>query len=291
MDDVGIDKVVIMPPPRPFESYDIEELQAVYKRYPDRVAMLGGGGTLNPMLQEWGQQADVPDNIRQAFEKRAEEIVSKGAVGFGEITAHHVSLNPGHAYEWIPPDHALMLLLADIAAKHNVVIDLHMDPIPETAPAPDELRSGKNPDNLRENVAAFERLLAHNRKAKIVWAHAGSDPVGFYTPELVSNLMKKHPNLYCSIRTTFRRNNPMRSPHGGINDDWIAVLKQFPDRFVMGTDSFVLTDDYSGPNGPRIFEKRTHIQREGAKEVLDSLDKELAKKIGYENAQRIYGLK
>jgi hypothetical protein len=82
----------------------------------------------------------------------------------------------------------------------------------------------------------------------------------------------------------------MWHPKRGINNDWIDVLKEFPDRFVIGTDSFVVTSGYTGPNAPRIFEQRSWMQREGVKKVLYYLDSDLARKIGYENAMRIYNL-
>lgn len=290
MDESGIDKVIVMSPPRPFQSFDIEELVDIQKKHTPRIALMGGGGTLNPIIQKHGNSKEVSPTLKRKFEAIAEKIIASGAKGFGEITAHHVSLNPGHGYESVPADHPLLLLLADIAARHNVPIDLHFDPIPEDVNTPAELSSPKNPSILKENVSGFERLLSHNRKTKIVWAHAGSDPVGFYTPELARTLLNKHPNLYCSIRTTLNRNNPMRHPKRGINGDWIDVLKKFPDRFVMGTDSFVLTPGYTGPNGPRIFEQRSWIQREGANKVLSHLDRGLARKIARENAIRIYNL-
>jgi hypothetical protein len=290
MESSHMRQILIMSPPRPFESFDIDELLEVQKQAPDRIAIMGGGGSLNHLLQEHGDDKTLDPALKQKFTAIAEDILAKGAKGFGELTAHHVSLNPGHGYEWIPPDSPLLLLLADIAAQHDVPIDLHLDPIPEDVPTPSELHSPRNPKILKENVSGFERLLDHNPKTRIVWAHAGSDPVGFFTPELVSTLMRKHPNLYCSVRTTHKRNNPMRHPRDGINTDWIEVLNEFPDRFVMGTDSFVITEDYTGPNGPRVLARKTWVQREGANEVLGYLSEDVAKKLAYQNALRIYKL-
>lgn len=290
MDDMGMDKILIMSPPRPFQSFDIDEISETQQKYGSRIFMMGGGGTLNPMLQHAGDSNTVSAETKKKFEAIAEDLIARGAKGFGEITAHHVSLNPGHGYEAVPPDHALLLLLADIAARHDVPIDLHLDPIPEDVETPSELGSPKNPAVLKENITAFERLLEHNRKAKIVWAHAGSDPVGFYTPDLVRKLLKKHPNLFCSVRTVYKRNDSMWHPRFGFNSDWIELLKEFPDRFVVGTDSFVLTPGYSGPNGPRVFAERTRVQRRGVNEVLSYIDSDLAKKVGRTNAIRIYKL-
>lgn len=290
MDRYNMERVIVMSPPRPFQSYDIDELVEIHKRYPERVAFLGGGGTLNPMIQAYGESVEVPPQVKEKFERTAEQIIASGASGFGEITAHHVSLGRAHAYERVSPDHPLLLLLADIAARHDVPVDLHFDPVPRDVATPPELDSPKNPAVLRENIVGFENLLAHNRDAKIVWAHAGSDPVGFYTPDLVRRLLGKHPNLYLSVRTTHKRNDPMRHPRFGINRDWIAVLEEFPDRFVMGTDSFLVASGYTGPNGPRVFERKTHVQREGANDVLAYLDDDLARRIGSENAKRLYKL-
>lgn len=288
MDQSNIDKAIIMSPPRPFQEFDIDELLEVQKNYPTRIAILGGGGTLNPMIQESGYSKEVSEEVKAKFAAIAERIISSGAKGFGEIAIHHVSLNPGHGYESIAADGPLLLLLADIAARHNVPIDIHFDPVPETVQRPSGLNSPNNPETFQENISGFERLLAHNRGAKIIWAHAGSDPLGFYTPQLVSALLKKHPNLYCSIRTTYRTNNPMRHPKRGINEEWIGVLKEFPDRFVMGTDGFLTTQGYSGPDGPKVFEQTSGVQRQGVNEVLSHLDSDLAKKIGRDNALRLY---
>jgi len=82
----------------------------------------------------------------------------------------------------------------------------------------------------------------------------------------------------------------MWHPKLGINDDWIDVLKAFPDRFVIGTDSFVVTPGYTGTNVARIFEQLSWMQRGGVEKVLSYLDSDLARKIGYENAMRIYNL-
>ena len=64
-----------------------------------------------------------------------------------------------------------------------------MGPVPSDVATPAHLQAGQNPPLLRANIEGFERLLAHNRKTKIVWAHAGSDPLGHFTPALVRALL------------------------------------------------------------------------------------------------------
>lgn len=290
MDAAGIRTVVVMSPPRLVANYDIESLAQVAAKHGPRMVLSGGGGTLNPLLQAAGRSSDVPEAVRRRFEETAQGIVASGARGFGEITAHHVSLAPGHAYEWVAPDHSLLLLLADIAAKHDLPIDLHLDPVPQDVETPSSLSSPQNPRVLKANAAGFERLLAHNRKAKFVWAHAGSDPVGFFTPKLVRELLGRHSNLALSIRPTNVRPGSMVHPKGDVNGDWIAVLRDFPDRFVLGSDSFVVATRYSGAGAPRLFEARSEAQRQGIRRLLSHLPEDLARRIAYENAERIYRL-
>ena len=282
--------IVVMSPPRPRENFDIESLADIVKKYGPRIVMLGGGGTLNPMLQEAGKSPEVTEGVRRRFEETAQRIIASGAKGFGEITAHHVSLSPSHGYESVPADHPLFLLLADIAAQHDVPIDLHFDPVPADVEKPANLSSPRNPAVLKANIGGFERLLAHNRKAKILWAHAGADPVGYFTPKLVRELLGRHPNLALSVRPTAPFPGSMVHPKGAINDDWIALLGDFPDRFVIGSDSFVVAKAYTGADAPRIFEQRSEIQRRGIRRLLSHLPADLARRIGYENAERLYRL-
>jgi hypothetical protein len=290
MDAEHIRAMLVMSPPRARAGPDTESLAALTKRYGPRLAMLGGGGTLNPLLQDAGRSPEVSEGVRRQFEETAERIIASGAKGFGEITAHHLSLAPGHAYEVIAPDHPLLRLLADIAARHDVPIDLHFDPVPSDVATPAHLGAGQNPPMLQANVDGFERLLAHNRKTKIVWAHAGSDPLGFFTPTLVRELLGRHPNLALSIRPTSPRPGAMVHPAGGINEGWVAVLQDFPDRFVLGSDTMIVAAHYTGPQAPRLFAGRGEGQRRGIRRLLSVLPPDVARRIGYENAERIYKL-
>lgn len=289
MAELGIKKMLIMPPP--FYSahpnkYDVDDIIYITKQYPDHFAFLGGGGTLNVIIQQAVRDGNTSQEVREKFEKKATEIISKGALGFGELTAEHFSLGRNHPYESAPPDHPLFLLLADIAARHNVPIDIHMEAIPEEMPLPRGLRSPPNPRVLSPNIAAFERLLAHNRKAKIIWAHAGWDNTGCRTAALTARLLKKHPNLYMSFKISPRDSVPETRPieRGiGLKGEWAEVIKEFPERFMIGSDQFYVS-------------ARAPIRRIGppsaqpTNKFLSLLPPGLARKVGYENARRIFNI-
>lgn len=165
------------------------------------------------------------------------------------------------------PDHPLFLALAEVAGRRDAVIDLHLDPIVGTKPLADGLKSPPNPKSQPDNVSAFERLLAHDRRAKIVWAHGGMDPFGGMTPQLVGRLMDAHPNLYMSLRVApptlgavtrlgLRIRN-MLMDERGLDPAWLAVLKRHADRFVLGTDSFFVIEGGTSPVGAFVAGNRS----------------------------------
>ena len=127
------------------------------------------------MIQKAAGSREVDAALREEFTRRAEEIVKKGARGFGEVTALHLALGPRHPYQGAPPDHPLFLLLADLAARVNLPVDFHMEAVPQDMPIPERLAMPQNPKVLPANLKAFKRLLAHNPQARIIWAHAGWD--------------------------------------------------------------------------------------------------------------------
>ena len=293
MDEVGISKIIVMPPPQPVSHYDADAFSAVLRRQPGRCVFLGGGGSLNAMLQQAGKQIVISDSLKRQFKQKAEEILRQGAIGFGEMTAHHLSLHGAdHPYESVPADHPLLLLLADIAAEHDVPIDLHFDVVTKDIPDPDWLNSPNNPKVLHANLDAFERLLDHNPKAKICWAHAGSDNIGHWITDLSRRLLQKHPNLYMSLRLGAghaAENFPL-TPDRQLKPAWLQLLKEFPARFVIGSDNFIATPTFHGGGTAGLLSSRTPMTRVWTPAFLNALPPDLARKIAVDNAVAIYKL-
>jgi hypothetical protein len=289
MESKGISLSILMPPPQSPRNkmiYDYEAFQPYVKAHPDKFLLMGGGGSLNPMIQSTSADS-VSDSDKARFRAKAEEILAAGAIGFGEIAIVHFSLpqmGDAHPYEEVPADHPLLLLLADIAAEKDVPIDIHFDASPEERPLPPPLSPSRNPATLKENISAFERLLDHNPKAKIFWAHAGSDPGKTRTPDLCRRLLAAHPNLYMSFRTGKGLPFPAAaiSPTGKLKDPWLKLIQDFPDRFTIGSDQFY--PPFQG--GRRTFAEGLETLRE----LVDALPPDIAKKVAYENAKRIYKL-
>ncbi|MDP6855081.1 MAG: amidohydrolase family protein [Arenicellales bacterium] len=292
MDRFGIRTAIILPPPQVGENnwYDYPDFVDALQRYPGRFAFLGGGGRLNSQLHRYAEPSSVTQEVKQAFAEAAAGVIAAGAVGFGEIASLHISHMPGHPFEYVPADHPLLLLLADVAARLDVPIDLHMDAVAEKSPTPTRYAGDHNPPELPATIGGLRRLLAHNGKARIVWAHGGSDPLGAMTAATISDLMDDYPNLYLSLRVVGDR-APVANKlfaHGRLESRWLALLKRHPDRFVIGTDSFFAPPHLKG-TGPGVeFSKRNAPKFKATRHFLSLLPATLARKVAVENAVRIY---
>ena len=253
---------------------DAARILAAAKSYPDKLAVLAGGETLNSMIQQAVRSGNVQTAIQIEFRKRAEELLRMGAAGFGEMAAEHFA--GGTPFQSAPPDHPLFLLLADIAALHDVPIDLHMEAVPRAMALPPDLKSPPNPSQLHENISAFERLLAHNSRAKIIWAHLGSDGTGYRTPDLCRRLLQRHSNLYMEIKLDPKapgKNFLMAGEK--VKPDWLMLFEDFPNRFIIGSDQH-----YPEPSGPSRWQEVVLL--------FNQLPAELRRSIGTENVARIY---
>jgi predicted TIM-barrel fold metal-dependent hydrolase len=283
MPEENLRLAVFMPSPFVADSpgrFQAEVLAPLAEKYPDRVAFLGGGGSLNPMLQQAVAAGAVEPGLAERFRARAEAILGLGAKGFGEMTTEHFPTST--PYESAPPDHPLMLLLADVAAEHDVPISMHMEAVPEDIAAPPEL--GLPPGTrLPANIAGLERLLAHDRRAKIVWAHLGWDLTGFRTPALCRRLLTAHPNLYMELKVdpvVVGRNSPLTDGGTGVlKPEWRALISDFSERFVMGTDNH-----YPMPaQGPQRWQADVSL--------LNQLPDGVRERVASENAIRLYHLR
>ena len=78
------------------------------------------------------------------------------------------------------------------------------------------------------DAEAIERQFAQWPQARILWAHAGFD-----TPARVRALLAKHANLWCDL--AFRTDH---APGGELDPEWKQLFLDFPDRFMVGTDTF-----------------------------------------------------
>ena len=121
--------------------------------------------------------------------------------------------------------------------------------------------------------------LAHDPRARIVWAHVGWDRTGHRTPELCRRLLRSHPNLYMDVKldpgSPGKNRLLLPGPRPTVHPEWLQLFRDFPDRFVMGSDQH-----YPEPaTGPQRWEAIAALLR--------ALPPDVQRKMGTENANRL----
>ncbi|GGF89826.1 hypothetical protein GCM10007301_57180 [Azorhizobium oxalatiphilum] len=119
--------------------------------------------------------------------------------------------------------------------------------------------------------AALEILYAHNPKARIIWAHTGFG----LPPARVAELLTRYPNLWAEL--SYRGGI---TSGGQLTPDWRALFTRFPDRFLLGSDTWV--------NERWASYSETMA---GYRAWLAQLPPEVAAKIAHRNAEGLFALK
>jgi hypothetical protein len=133
--------------------------------------------------------------------------------------------------------------MVELARKHNLFLHAHSD------------------------VDAIERLFRQWPQARILWAHAG-----FERPERVAEMLRTHNNLWADL--AFRTDHASGDK---VDAAWRAVFLQFPERFLVGTDSYT--------------PERWHYISEHAawsRRWLADLPREVAERIAWKNGETVF---
>jgi hypothetical protein len=113
-----------------------------------------------------------------------------------------------------------------------------------------------------------EKLLTLYPRVRILWAHAGMSA----PPETVGRLLSRFSNLW--VELAIRADV---APGGRLDPAWRAVFLKYPDRFMVGTDTWITS--------------RWETLRESMQEVQDwlaQLPREVAEQIAYKNGERLF---
>jgi hypothetical protein len=117
---------------------------------------------------------------------------------------------------------------------------------------------------------ALELLYAHDRRAKIIWAHTGFSTA----PERVAELMEKYPTLIGEM--SFR--GGVTDSSGKLAPEWKELFARYSDRFVLGSDTWIHARWFQYDN---IFAEY--------RGWLAQLPSDQARRIAHGNAERIFG--
>lgn len=129
--------------------------------------------------------------------------------------------------------------MVKLAEQHNLILHAHSD------------------------AEAVDRLLASSDQVKVLWAHAGFD-----APEKVAIMLRKHDRLWADL--AFRSEV---GSGGTLQEEWLALFEEFPDRIMLGTDTYT---------PERMYYLPEHAAN--ARIWLQGLPAELAERLAWRNA-------
>lgn len=121
--------------------------------------------------------------------------------------------------------------------------------------------------HAHSDADAIERIFKQDPDARVIWAHAGFD-----APRGIAALLRKHKNLWADLA--------YRTEHGSsgtVSADWRALFNEFPERFVLGTDTFA---------PERWYYIEDHAQ--WSRVWLADLPVPLAERLAWRNAEALF---
>ena len=218
--------------------------------------------------------------LRQAGLRRA-LVSSSGDAGTQRLLAEAPelivpSLRPyrsrGEIGSWVRDDSVIGFLEERLrSARYAAIGEFHLYGADADLPVPRRLVALAKQHRLvlhaHSDADAIERLFKQDPQAHILWAHAG-----FERPEKVAEALRKHKHLWADLA--------FRSEHGSggkVPAEWRALFTEFPERFMVGTDTFT---------PERWFYVVEHASWSRA--WLAELPPPLAERIAWRNAEALF---
>lgn len=136
--------------------------------------------------------------------------------------------------------------IIEIAAQHDLPLQIHGDP------------------------AVIDTVYDIAPSQTVIWAHAGTFPY----PDLIADYLQRYPALNIDLSVRDGR----IAPNGLISDDWYELFVMFPNRFMIGVDTYSTS--------------RWHTYDAVVANIrnwLAQLPDDIAKKLAYDNAARLFG--
>lgn len=177
--------------------------------------------------------------------------------GIGEILTRHDDLTALTYGEQARANHIALDAVYTFAADHDLPVTIHSDISSVWV---------QEPLYLHE----MEQAVKKHPETRFIWAHAGMSRrinVPALVPEL-RRMLKAYPNLWIDLSWVVYPNNV--APDGKPSKEWVALVEEFPHKFMIGTDMIGHFNKY----GETIT--RYYV-------FLDALSEETARLVAREN--------
>jgi predicted TIM-barrel fold metal-dependent hydrolase len=187
--------------------------------------------------------------------------------GIGEVMTRHDDLTAFSYGEPPRANHEALNPVYELAAEHNLPVLLH---------------SNITSVRMREPLylGELEEAVRKHPGTRFIWAHAGtSDSINrrmnmTFLDNEVSRMLKTYDNLWIDLSWSILDEYLLTSDKDDVRKHWLAIIRQHPDRFVIGSDLVGKFD--------RLGQKMQSFDV-----LLDELDDEHAAMLARENLLRV----
>lgn len=272
MEAAQVARLVLLPTPNaahmPKGTTILSQMEDLRKNSRGKVILMCG----SDYLVNWMQRAALGYYAAEEIDRLTRDVKSGACAGIGEIGFRHYAKTSWQLVIELPAGHAPLLAVAETAARLNVPLDLHAEPV--------------TPGGNRHEAEVFGTLAAMFAKSpnlKLISAHTAMT-----NANNARALLKAFPTLMMNVNFGKHTSEVDWTYLEGITDkkrqlyaDWAALLEEMPDRFMVGTDFFF---GRSGDVAKEYERRIRHVRR-----VLGSLDPAAARRIAFDNAVRVFG--
>lgn len=209
-----------------------------------RTQAAAAGVTVVPFVRLYRNRADYTG----WFDDESIHAMVLDELARGTPAGPYRGLGEFHLYDSANADGRIARRLMQLAEQRELVVLAHCDD------------------------AAVERLMAHAPRARLIWAHTG---IGGVPAARVRELLRRHPTLMGEL--SYR---PGLTDGGGrLSTEWKALLLEFPQRFLVGSDTWINAR----------WQGYEALMRE-ARHWLGDLPPAVARRIGWDNGAELFGL-
>jgi hypothetical protein len=151
--------------------------------------------------------------------------------------------------------------------RYATIGEFHLYGADAELPIPRRIVQLADENNLilhaHSDADAVERILAQSPTVRVIWAHSGFDD-----PEAIALMLEKHDRLWADL--AFRSDV---GAGGSLSRDWKELFTAYPDRLMLGTDTYTPERMYFIPE-----------HATAARTWLQSLPKGIAERVAWKNA-------
>lgn len=171
----------------------------------------------------------------------------------GTASGPYRGLGEFHLYDSANADGPVARKLMALAEQRNLAVLAHVDD------------------------TAIDMLMAHTpskgQKARLIWAHTG---IGGASAQRVDQLLARYPQLMGEL--SYRPG--LTCEAGKLCPEWRALLLKYPDRFLIGSDTWV----------NQRWQYYEELMK-GYRTWLGDLPQAVARKIAWDNGAALFGVK